>query len=230
MNQKKIFRNLSKYELRKRRGVSEIIGSIMLVAITVVGAAVLTTFLSDSFAEGGLTSASNERVGAVTVNLMGYDSRDSTNLMNLANLDNQFDGKLCGNCTNVNPNKIPEDGGSEFLVMQIQNKGINSLFLRNVFLNNVDHVWDPNTSGVALDAEFTDNSGKYPRDGMFSVISLSNPPIQNVDNQIQSGQIVNLLVKLGVNEDIDLNKSIRVLLNVGEMSNVDFVIESGDAR
>lgn len=150
--------------------------------------------------------------------------------MKLVNLDNKFDSKLCGNCTIANPNKIPRDGGSEFLVIQVENKGSNPIFLSDIFLNNVDHVWDPLTSGKILNAQFTDITGKYPRDGKFSIAPLTNSPIQTIDNQIQGGQTVNLIVKLGINEDMLLNKSIRVLLNVGAISNVDLVIESGDAR
>lgn len=218
------------FTFRKKRAVSEIIGSLLLVAITVVGATILTTFLNDSFAEGGLSTATQEKVGLTTINLMGYDTRDSVQLMKFTNLDNQFDGQLCGNCTIAFPNKIPEDGGSEFIVLQIENKGVDSVFLHHIYLNNIGHTWDSQTSGILLDAEFTDITGKYPEDGKFSILPLNNPPIQTVDNQIQSGQIVNLLVKLGSNEDMDLNKSIRVKLNVGKMISPEFIIESGDAR
>ncbi|MEK0348879.1 MAG: hypothetical protein QQN50_03700, partial [Nitrosopumilus sp.] len=57
------------------------------------------------------------------------------------------------------------------------------------------------------------------------------PIIQNENFQIQSGQIVNILIKLGPdNSDIQLNKGIHILLDTGGIHTVDFLIVSGDAR
>lgn len=221
-----------RFKPHKQRGVAEIIGSLMLVAITVVGATILTTFLNGTFVAGGLSTASSQTIGSVTVNLIGYDTRDSSTLMKIVNLNNKFDGKLCGiGCSGANLNKIPTSGGSEFFIIQVENRGINSIFLQDIYLNNVDHIWDSQTRGIPLNTLVTDTTGKYPLDGKFSILPTTPSPVQNIDNQIQGGKTVNLLVKLGSkDQDIILGKSMRVLLNVGNMKNVDLVIESGDAR
>jgi hypothetical protein len=55
--------------------------------------------------------------------------------------------------------------------------------------------------------------------------------IQSGSIEIQSGQTVNLLIKLGPDDqDISLSKGIRVFLNIGGMHPAEFVIESGNAR
>ncbi len=59
----------------------------------------------------------------------------------------------------------------------------------------------------------------------------STPIIQNENYQIQSGQIVNLLIKLGPDDpDIPLNTGIRILLDTGGVQPVEFMLVSGDAR
>jgi len=67
---------------------------------------------------------------------------------------------------------------------------------------------------------------------MFSILSVESIPIfQNESIEIQSGQIVNLLVKLGLDDsDIQLNKGIHIRLDTGGIHPVEFLIESGDAR
>ena len=72
--------------------------------------------------------------------------------------------------------------------------------------------------------------GNYPHDGKFSILPISST-VQSVNNEIQSGKTVNLLIKLGSDDqDISLSKGIRVLLNIGDVHPVEFLIESGNAR
>ncbi|MCJ8307161.1 MAG: hypothetical protein MJK05_09010 [Nitrosopumilus sp.] len=94
---------------------------------------------------------------------------------------------------------------------------------------------DSSTSGIELDASVDYLPGadrKYPADGMFSILPVgSSPIIQNEDIQIQSGQIVNLLIKLGSDDsDIGLNKGVHIRLDMGGMRPVELFIETGDAR
>ena len=99
------------------------------------------------------------------------------------------------------------------------------------------HDWDPLTAGVNLDASVTSvGTGDYPANGKFSIALLPNDPavdssIQKPTSEIKEGEIVNIFIKLGSDDtDIDLNKSIRLLLNIGAPQPVEFIIESGDAR
>jgi hypothetical protein len=208
---------------------------MLLMGLTVGGATTLTYFVNDGFVSGHLSAASSLESSSRNVALLAYDTRDSLSLLNLADIDNEIliNSFLCGVTCSVPPNSIPESGGTEFIVMQIRNNGINSIFLEDIAINNVVHSWDSTTSGIQLDASTNAGAtGKYPIDGMFSILPVgSTSIIQNENYQIQSGQTVNLLIKLGPNDsDILLNTGIRILLDTGGMQPIEFMLVSGDAR
>lgn len=233
MNRKLNSKLMNSSKLTKRRGVADIISTMLLMGLTVTGATTLTYFVNDSFISGNLATASSLDTASKSIKLLGFDTRDSTTLLQVSNLDNEFDGQLCGvSCTGVGlSDKIPSNGGSEFIIIKIKNNGINSVFLENVQLNNVRHSWDPLTSGTTLNTlQDLSSGGNYPHDGMFSILSSSSA-VQSVNNEIQSGKTVNLLIKLGPDDqDILLNKGIRTFLNIGSLNPVEFLIESGNAR
>ena len=221
-----------KSTLCKRRGVADIISTMLLMGLTVTGATTLTYFVNDSFVSGNLATASSLNTATKSVQLLAYDTRDSTTLLQLYNLDNELDQKLCGvSCTISFSDKLPSSGGSEFIMIKIKNNGINSIFLENIQLNNVVHTWDSQTSGAYLNTiQNLSSGGNYPHDGKFSILPISSN-LQSANNEIQSGKTVNLLIKLGPDDqDILLNKGIRVLLNIGDMHPAEFLIESGNAR
>ena len=72
---------------QKKRAVAEVISSLLLVAITVVGAVILTTFLDEAFISGGLAASGSDNT-IKTIKLIKYDSRDGGNLMGYTNLNN----------------------------------------------------------------------------------------------------------------------------------------------
>lgn len=227
--------------LRKRRAVAEIISTMMLMGVTITGASTLTYFVNDGFISGNLESVTSLDSSYQNISLLAYDTRDSYSLLSLANVDNEnlINKFLCGGhavtgTCGGSPNAIPDSGGTEFIVLQIHNYEIDSIFLEDIAINNVIHSWDSSTSNVPLDAEFDCVScpnRPYPADGMFSIFPVGNNPTQNESIQIQSGQTVNLLIKLGSDDsDIQLNRGIHVRLDTGKIHTVDFFIETGDAR
>lgn len=223
-----------KPKLCKRKGIADIISTMLLMGITVTGATTLTYFVNDSFVSGNLSTVSSLDTATKSIQLLAFDTRDSTTLLQLSNLDNEFgDQKLCGvSCTGVGlSDKIPANGGSEFVIIKIKNNSIDSVFLRNIQLNNVMHTWDSQTSDATLNTvQNLSSGGNYPHDGKFSILPNSFT-VQSANNEIQSGKTVNLLIKLGPDDqDILLNKGIRVLLNIGSIHPVEFLIESGNAR
>ncbi len=224
--------------LKKRRAVADIISTMLLMGVTITGATTLTYFVNDGFISGNLEAASAFD-SSKNIMLLAYDTRDSSSLLTLIDVDNDIDivtdidGNpiLCGFTCSVTPNDIPANGGTEFIVLQIQNNGIDFVFLEDIAINNVIHSWDSSTAGVQLDTTAPLVNGKYPVDGMFSILLMGTPIIQNDSIQIQSGQTVNLLVKLGSDDsDILLNKGIHVRLDVGGIHSKAFLLESGDAR
>ena len=243
MNQKTVTnQKLKKKEssrLKQRRAVADIISTMLLMGVTVTGASTLTYFMNDAFVSGTLGTATTLDASSLNVLLLAYDTRDASSLMSLNSIDNEnIDNKfLCGVTCSTTPNLIPREnpggnGGTEFIVFQIQNNDLNPFYLHGVIINDVVHSWDPLTgAGIILDASSSDPlSGKYPTDGMFSIIP-SGTLLQKNSAQIQNGEIVNILVKLGPDDsDIDLKKGIHVKLNVGKIHLIEFVLESGDAR
>jgi len=231
-----IFKKKKNSRLKNRRGVAEIISTMMLMGITIVGAVILTYFMNDAFINGNLASASSLNSSSENISLLAYDTRDSYSLLTLLNVDNDSTGFLCRVTCNVAPaNSIPENGGTEFIVLEIQNSGFDTIFLEDITINNIVHSWDASTSGITLDASddyLASTNREYPADGMFSILLIgSNPIIQNENIQIQSGQTVNLLIKLdSVEPDIQLNKGLRILLDTGGIHPTEFFIETGDAR
>jgi flagellin-like protein len=226
---------VQKSTLKKRRGGAEVIASILLVAITVVGAVILTTFLDETFIAGGVAASGSDST-IKSIKLLKYDSRDGGNLLTLTNLNNTStapsDGSLCR--ISCFPNQKPLDGGTDFLIIQIDNQSVNPIFLDKIFLDDVTHSWDSVTAGVIFDPTGTIINGDIPEDGKFSIlptdIDIGNTR-QNIDNQIKNGAEVNLLIKLdNSNPDIPLGKTIRAQFNIGDVQLSEFLIDSGGAQ
>ncbi len=220
--------------LRQRRAVTEIISTMMLMGVTISGATTLTYFVNDSFVNGNLDSIATSD-SSKNIFLLAYDTRDSSSLLTLLDVDNDTTGFLCRDTCIGSPNSIPENGGTEFIVLQIRNSGFDPIFLEDITINNIVHSWDASTSGIILDASddyLASTNREYPADGMFSILPVGDTPIlQNDSIQIQSGQTVNLLIKLGsADSDIQLNKGLRILLDTGGIHPTEFFIETGDAR
>jgi len=234
MESTKISQNKKNSRLKNRRGVADIISTMMLMAVTVTGASTLTYFVNDAFVTGNLGTISTLDSSSLNLLLLAYDTRDSSSLLKLSDIDNEnaVNSFLCGSTCSVTPNSIPENGGTEFIVLQIQNNGLNSIFLEKVGINNVIHSWDSSTASIPLDgSDSSPLSGKYPADGMFSIMPVGSSPVQNNDIKIENGQSVNILVKLGPDDsDINMNKGIHVSFNVGKPHLTEFLIDSGDAR
>ena len=242
MKQNKLKSSIRKFTPHKKRAVAEVISSLLLVVITVAGAVILMTFLDESFVSGSLAVSSGTSSSLKTVKLIAFDTRDGEKLLNYAGLDNDSfgltDQYLRRNCDDIIPacvtavNTRPFDGGTEYMVIQIQNQSFNPVWLSNVYLDNVRHVWDSTTLDFDIDGS-SDPSlapSPVPHDGMFSILRTDGTLTQ-VSNQITEGQTVNVVVKLdSINPDIPLSKTIRVQLNIGTSVLQEFLIESGGAQ
>ncbi|MDX1596388.1 MAG: archaellin/type IV pilin N-terminal domain-containing protein [Nitrosopumilaceae archaeon] len=221
---------------KTRRGITEVISTLLLMSITVAGSATLAYFMNDAFVSGAVSSISTSDVSTKSVRLLAYDTRDSFNLLSMNPLDNSNTASpsmLCGFTCKDNVGVIPDNTGTEFLVLKLKNDSIDSILLHSVIINNVPHSWDSNTKDVQLDANTNDVSGigKYPADGMFSVIPEDTSSLHQRKNEIPSGGTADIIIKLGPDDsDISLNDGIRILLDIGVLDFAEFVIESGDAR
>jgi len=242
MKQNKLKSSIRKFTPQKKRAVAEVISSLLLVVITVAGAFLVASFLGESFVSSSMALVTSTDTTVKSIQLRAFDTRDGGDLMETSyDLDNgdplldPTDGYLCrdgvlSGCLPA-PNQSPANGGTAYVVIQIQNRGINPIFLEDVYLDNVGHVWDVTTSGNDINGLLDPGSGDVPRDGMFSILPADGTTTQSKDRQIPEGQTVNLVVKLDmVSPDIPLSKTIRVQLNIGTNTLQEFLIESGGAQ
>lgn len=221
--------------LGKKRGVSETIGTMLIIAVTVAGAVLISNVMQNMalpFSSGADTSS----VRPESLRLIGYDTRDSVNLSDVSNLNNDFNQLLLTTGATA-AEKIPSQGGTEFIVLHLRNTSINSVFLHNVFINNQGHTWDTVAAGQVLDPTFTGvTTGQFPADGKFSIIPITNgtgPTItQLATNEVVGDVEVRLIVKLSGNipQDIGMWDSLRILVNYGGTEPAEFIVLSGDAK
>jgi len=244
MKQNKLKSSIRKFTPQKKRAVAEVISSLLLVVITVAGAFLIASFLGESFVASSMSLVTSADTSTNTIKLRAFDTRDGDDLMNPYpyNIDNRdpfvdpIDGYLCrdsilSGCTNL-ANRSPANGGTAYVVIQIENRGINPIWLSDVYLDGVGHIWDSTTAGATINGFVNPGTGEVPRDGMFSIISDDiTDTTQNIDSQIAEGKTVNLVIKLDRdNPDIPLSKTIRVQLNIGANQLQEFLIESGGAQ
>ncbi len=231
---------MNKIIFGKRRAVSETIATMLLLAITVAGAVTVSSFVSDGFFSGVDQSPSAD-ASADSIQLTGYDTRDSDTLINVVSLDNNFNSVLCakGNhpaCTmSVLADDIPGDAGTEFIALQLRNMNVDSVYLQNIQINNVLHAWDGGTAGILFDATLSADAGtKYPRAGFFSIIPSPDRP--NSDKQFASQEVngneeVRVIIKLSENlSDIKMWDSVQIVVNFGGNIPANFIVSSGDAK
>ena len=228
---------MNKTIFRKRRGVSEVIGTMLILVVTVAGAVFISNALHDGFFTADqLPPGPDTRSNAIW--LTGYDTRDSSDLSGVVGLTNDFDQQLCTvSCNDPSvDDKRPLAGGTEFLVLHIKNTNLNSVFLHSVMIRNEGHTWDSATAGKDLDvsSDGTATNGEFPRDGQFSIIPLSNnlPIKQKGTNELRGDAEVRLVIKLSdqLTQDIVMWDSLRILVNFGGSQPAEFIILSGDAK
>jgi len=127
---------------QKHRGISEIIGTLTLLMVTVTGSISISYFMNDALVVGNAETISTIDSSVKSIQLISYDTRDSTRLLQISNLDNKFNQQLCGFSCKDNSYKIPANDGTEFIILQIENSNIDSIFLDNIKINEVSHDWD----------------------------------------------------------------------------------------
>jgi len=218
----------------KKRGVSVVISSLLILAITIVGAVMISNMISAS-SISSISQTSKAEVASNALILTAYDTRDGATLSSISSLNNEFDAVLCTDtCNSLSRDDIPANGGTDFIVLQLRNKNLFQISINQIQVNGVTHTWDSQTSGVVFNANFDDTSGKYPLAGKFSIlpdsnlVSLEQQPISN----IEGGDEVRIAIKLNDNiqSDIGLGDSIHLLVNLGTSQPAEFFILAGDTR
>ena len=237
---------MNKIIFGRRRAVSETIGTMLLLAITVVGAVLISNFVSDGFFNGLNQNPEGVEAGADTIQLTGFDTRDSGEIINISTLENDFNQFLCAEgggiapeCANlvIDKDNIPTDisPGTEFIALQIRNMHTDSIYLRNIQINNELHNWDEGTAGTFFDATLSADAGtKYPKAGFFSIIpspERPNPTKQFASQEVQGDEEVRVIIKLSEDlTDIKMWDAMLIVVNFGGSQPAQFIVSSGDAK
>jgi flagellin-like protein len=217
--------------IAKRRAISEIIATLMLLGITTAGSVFLASLVYGSGLQN--TPESESLQSSYAIKLTGYDTRDSNDLLGISSVDNKFDKKLCSKSCQGFADNTPNSAnpGTEFLLLQVRNVSTEPVYIKGIQVNSVQHVWDQNTGGKSLDASVDDFTGKYPLNGKFSIISATGLA-QKSENRVDADEEVRLVIKLDddLASDIALSKPILTGINFGGIREAENVILSGEIR
>lgn len=224
-----------KFAKENRHAVSEVITTVLLLAITVVGATMVYTIFQGTIAGNNIGSISLQKAPASII-LIGYDTRialaSSTtplegipNLYNVAGPQNTLCASSCSSTS------LPSAGGTDFIVLQFRNQGASSINLYGITINEVVYGWDGTTAGVTLNPSGT--LGSYPSGGKYSLVSSSSQLTQFKNPAISANSDVLIVVKLGSSSkvnDIPLSSVIRITTNIGDIkTNTAFIVPAGQA-
>jgi len=217
--------------IRKKRGVSVVISTLLVLAITIVGAMWISNIMSTS----SLTTVSQTPKSIIAANsvlLVAYDTRDGATLFNIANFDNQFGDGLCTVSCTTTPNNRPATGGTDFIALQLWNQNTNPIHIKSVQVNGIPHVWDTDTRNAIFDV--SGGPPDFPRAGMYSIIPTSSLSLTQQNSlQVDGDQEIILVIKLkntSFASDIALGKPLQILVNIGDGQPVEFIILTGETK
>lgn len=205
--------------LKKRRAISEVIVTLLMVAITVVGAVMISTlFTSSQITDIGQSIGSSADSSFSGIKLIGYDTRDGSDISGISTIDNTTDDppSLCADDT---------CGGTEHIVLKIRSLSSGVATIENVQINNVAHMFDTSTNGMNVL-----NPGQGPDDGMFSIIPIDNGPpiIQQSSSEITNTE-VRLVIKLSedIDSEIEIGQVMKVVISITNGEPAIFLIPAG---
>ena len=226
-------------KISKKRGVSVVISTLLVLAITIVGALSISNLMSTS-ALTTVNQAPKEIIMANSMLLVGYDTRDGQTLSNISipPFNNQPDGMLCtASCVAASPTDLPSAGGTEFIVLQLWNKNTVEVPIRTIQINWVIHTWDLQTRNQLFDGGGV--YPEYPAEGKFSIIHHSNAGtlIQNGTETMAGDIEKRIVIKLSPNVvgdlpsgDIGPGEPLHIQIKIGDELPAEYVILSGDTK
>lgn len=226
-----------------RRAVSEIIATLMLMGITVVGGVLAMTVIGN-FRED-VTGTTGTVIGVpAALEIAGYDTRNGRALSNIGGFHNDnlippSNKYLCTTSCSGTPDEKPTLGGTDFIVLHVRNAGVEAVTLSTIYLmdDQVTHSWDSTTAGRDL---YGASPGDFPDDGKYSIVSMTSttPPIQQrSDTVIAGGETVRIIVKLsssisnsGTTANLDIDETIKIILTTEDGQSFEFKIFAGSVQ
>jgi len=195
-----------------KRGASEVIGTMILLGVTVVGGLLVwTLFQGDETLMFSIAEPELSPIVIAHLQITGYDTRDALKLYNLTGINNQIEpasgspDELCTitDCTN----------GTEFIILKIRSDNDEAVFIRSIEINDVEHVFDTGASGTSSFGP----PGDLPASGKYIIISgfgISGI-IQETGSALPIASEKRIVIRLdtSITPNIPLNSQIRVIIN-----------------
>ena len=193
----------------KRRAISDVIVTLLLISITIVSGVLVLAFTRDiGVVENVETSFEKSAISIGKVDMIGYDARDGTGLSGITDLDNTPDSSL--------------ERGVDCIVLEIRHDKNDVFLLERINVNEVSHTWDEVRTGtVSACSDITA--------GTFTIVEQTTAT--KIDAQLERDQVARVIVGLStdIDSDIPLGDTIRIgIVYLGNLDN--FIIESGAAQ
>ena len=199
----------------KNRAMSDIISTMLLVAITIVGG--VTAFaLFNTIEITQLGGDPEFESGATTnraVKLMGFDTRDGKLLGGIELGATDIDNTCCDGLTT-----------GEFIVLRVRNLNFDDVIIDIVNVNEEPHVLDLDGHTALLSAS------NLPDEGEFNIVPLDSTTFL-APAIIPGGQDATIIISLEDDlADIGLTESIRILIGSPNFDSLQFLVPAGGIK
>jgi len=194
-------------KMKTRKAVAPIIATLLLVAIAVVGGIIVFVWASGMFG----TTAGIALPNAESLQLIGYDARDTTDLSGITGpaIDNTANQKL---------------QAGEYIVLTVRNDGVADMIFGKVVIMGKEHTWDSDAAG-ANDAPVADTFEMYSG-------ASGNPATSKGTPTIAPGEDARLAVKIHTSlpSDVSLGRNLQVKIKTETGSIFNYFVVTGQAQ
>lgn len=172
--------NINNRRLHSRRGVAPIIATLLLVAIAVVGGAIVFAYSQNFFSSSQISGKPNIE----SLKVIGYDGRDVTT--------GQFNhnGAAIASTATGTANNLKNTG--EFVTAYLKNDSVQTVTLGEVRLGGATYNYVAAPTALA--------AGNY---GVYAGTALITSPVA----EIQPGQTATVVMDLG--EDMKIGRDVQ---------------------
>ncbi len=180
--------NIHNRRLHSRRGVAPIIATLLLVAIAVVGGAIVFAYSQNFFSSSQVSGKPNIE----SLKVIGYDGRDV--------ITGQFDHNAQAIVATASGTADNIKSSGEFVTAYLKNDSVQTVTLGEVRLGGATYAYVPSTTPLA--------AGNY---GVYAGTALISSPVA----EIQPGQTVTVVMDLGESMKIGRDVQFKITTTNG---------------
>jgi hypothetical protein len=192
-------------KIRRRKALMPIVATILLIGTTVMGG--ISVYVWESGLLGGTSGMALPTT--MSMQLLGYDARDTTDLTSLTTLDNGVS----------DPTSLV--AGSEFMVLKVRNTATQEITVDKVIILGKEHIWDSDATSAT----------EAPAKGEFQIYQRlsGDPTMQKTKPSLASGEDARIALKLSdsLPHNISLGRNILVKVKTTDGSMFNFNIVTG---